>query len=138
MKLPQFPLARLNLPKLKQFARINWLPLSGFALFTTVALWFGFTFLADAVYFNDPRHQDQELKGWMTPQYIMMSYELPRDVVIEVLEVSEKPGPGRRMRDVALAQGLTLDELTDKVREAAEEYRDEHEEDEDDDEGEDE
>lgn len=114
---------QLNKPKLKKFLRVHWLPVGGFVLFSTLAVWFGFTFMADAIYFNDPKHKDEELKAWMTPRYIVMSYELPREVVFEVLELSGEPGPGWRMSSVAAAQDMTLDELAAKVREAAKTYR---------------
>ncbi|MEP4431283.1 MAG: hypothetical protein ABJ349_03685 [Hyphomicrobiales bacterium] len=114
----------MNLPNLKLFARRHWLPIGGFVLSLGIAVWFGFTFLADAIYFNDPRHKDAALERWMTPRYVVLSYELPRSVVAEVLELtSEDEGKRRRLGKIAERMDLTLDELTQKVREAAQTYR---------------
>lgn len=115
-----------NLPqeKLKQFARKYWLPLSGFFVSSGLALYFGFTFMADAIYFNDPRHQDSDLQGWMTPRYIMLSYDIPMPLVLDALGLDESVlGQGLRLENIATNQGDTLSELTEKIREVAENYR---------------
>lgn len=114
----------MNLPKLKLFARRHWLPIAGFALSLGIAVWFGFTFLANAIYFNDPQHKDAALERWMTPRYVVLSYELPRSVVADVLGLTTADeGKRRRLGDVAENMDLTLDELTQKVRDAAQAYR---------------
>lgn len=114
----------MNLPKLKLFARRHWLPIAGFALSMGIAVWFGFTFLADAIYFNDPRHKDAALERWMTPRYVVLSYDLPRPVVAEILDIEQdQEGKRRRLGRIAEDMDLTLDELTQKVRTAADAYR---------------
>ncbi|MGR0280257.1 hypothetical protein ACUM5Y_14565 [Marinomonas dokdonensis] len=119
---------KVNTPKLRSFALANWLPISGFFTFLAISLWFGFTFLADAIYFNDPDHQDNELKGWMTPKYVELSYELPRPIVLEALGLPEKPGSRVRMGKIASSQGISLEVLTERVRLAAADYRQNQEE----------
>ena len=79
--------------------------------------------MADLIYFNDPRHQDETLRPWMTPRYVVMSYDLPRSVVAEVLELPRDGGPRERMDNIAERLGLSLDELTARVRVAADTYR---------------
>ena len=114
----------VNIERTRKFVRQHWLPIGGFVLSLAFALWFGFTFLADAIYFNDPRHKDVALKRWMTPRYVVLSYDLPRSVVAEILELGPPPeGRRRRMGDIAAEKGISLDELTMLVRSAATAYR---------------
>ncbi len=114
----------MNVRQLLAFARQNWLPTSVFVIALAAFLLFSGRFVADFIYFNDPKHQDQALKGWMTPRYIGMSYSLPKDVVFDALGLEEKQkGPRKHMRDIAAEKGMTLDEMTEVVRQAAEEFR---------------
>ena len=80
--------------------------------------------MAEAIYFNDPRHKNANLQGWMTPRYVVLSYDIPRDVALEVLGLDQE-ATGRRlhMRDIAQLQQIDLAELTQRVRIAAENYR---------------
>lgn len=104
------------------FAKKNWPVVVVFAASSIAALWFGVSAVLDLIYFNDPRHKDEALKGWMTPRYVVMSYELPRGVVADALGLSE--GQGRvRLKKLAEDQGLTLQELTERVRAAADAHR---------------
>lgn len=117
-------LKNIQQEKLKQFARKHWLLISGFVVSTGLALYFGFTFMADAIYFNDPRHQDSDLKGWMTPRYIMLSYDIPMPLVLDALGLDESViGQGLRLENIAAEQEFSLAELTEKIRSVTEEYR---------------
>lgn len=107
----------------RQFARQNWMLLSVFLLATVVALWFLIGIALDFIYFNDPRHQDADLKPWMTPRYIVMSYDLPRPLVLEILGLPEIGGERRSLGRIAADQNMTLDELTELVRKSADAYR---------------
>lgn len=104
------------------FARKHWLAMAVFSAATLTCVWFAASFVLDLIYFNDPRHQDEALRAWMTPRYIVMSYDLPRPIVAEVLDL---PPDGSRLKmdTIAADLGLTLDELTERVRAAAELYR---------------
>jgi len=109
--------------KALQFARQNWQLLAVFLVSIGVACWFLAGVVLDLVYFHDPRHQDQPLQAWMTPKFVVMSYDLPRDVVADLLDLPEG-GPGSlTMADIAREQGVTLGELTDIVRSAADAHR---------------
>ena len=110
-------------PKLRHFLKENWLLVS----LTIVALaaigWFGSRFLLDFLYFNDPRNVDVTLRGWMTPRYIVLTYDLPRPFVREVLELPTEGSGGQRLKFIADNLGLTMEELTEHVRDAAAQYR---------------
>ena len=91
-----------------------------------VGLWFVADMFMDFLYFNDPQHQDAALKPWMTPRYVVMSYDLPRAEVAEILGLTTEDQRGMTMRDIAVLNDMSLDELTEKVRTMAETYRSEN------------
>lgn len=105
------------------FIKDNWIVLTVFAASSLAAAWFAINFLLNVIYFNDPRHQDEALKAWMTPRYVVMSYDLPRQVVADVLALPEGGPQGRKMDEIAKDMDLTLDELTVLVRQAADAHR---------------
>lgn len=93
-------------------------------LATLAALYFAGKIVSDIIYFNDPKHRDQDLKNWMTPHYVVMSYQLPRPLVSEIFQLEENKGKRRNMRYIAERLDMSLEELTALVRQSAEEYRD--------------
>ena len=111
-------------PQLRTFARRNWLSLLALSVAALVGLWLCVSMVADFIYFNDPRHQDEALKPWMTPRYVGLSYALPRPVVAEALGLTVETLHGQRMTDIADSLDLDLDALTERVRSAAEAHRD--------------
>ena len=110
-------------PSLLTFLKQNWLIVGMLSVACIAVLWFGGSMVRDIVYFNDPANQDKDLRGWMTPRYIVMSYDLPRSVVADVLELSSIDQRRILLRDVADEMGVTMDELTDMVRATAAEHR---------------
>ncbi|WP_062763186.1 hypothetical protein [Falsirhodobacter sp. alg1] len=106
-----------------RFGRENWLPLVVFVATTILALWFGTHFLKDLIYFNDPRNVDVDLKGWMTPKFIVMTYDLPRPLVFDFLHLEPGADDRRHLRQVAQDLGISMEELTAAIRERAAIYR---------------
>ena len=105
------------------YAKENWVAMLVLCLSSIAVIWFVGSVLFALIYFNDPRHQDEALKGWMTPRYVVMSYDLPRGIVAVLLDLPAG-GPGDLTLDViAQGLGLTLDELTTLVRDAAAAHR---------------
>lgn len=110
-------------PKILRFLKENRLLVS-LTMAALVAIgWFGSRILLDSLYFNDPRNVDVALRGWMTPRYIVLTYDLPRPFVREVLEIPADGPGGQRLKFVAENLGLTMEELTERVRDAAMQYR---------------
>ena len=95
----------------------------GFFLSIITAVFISATYLADAIYFDDPRHQNVELRAWMTPRYVAHSYDLPRNVLLNILEIQPETNFTKGMDTIAENLGLTLEELTVKVKTEAEVYR---------------
>lgn len=92
-----------------------------------VACWFAFQFVATFLFLHDPRNSDGDLKAWMNPHFVMEMYDLPRSVVLEILERPEDEMGGVRLGLVAEELGISLEELTDRVRERTATYREQAE-----------
>ncbi len=110
-----------SLRNLWAFAIQNLLLVGSAIISLAVVIWVVGSLALDFIHFNDPRHQDRALKGWMTPRYVVMSYDLPRPLVLELLQLER--GERKMMRDIADEMGMTIDELTRIVRDAAARYR---------------
>ena len=110
-------------PKMARFLRKNWLLVSVTVVVFAGVGWFGVQILLDFLYFNDPRNVDVALKGWMTPRYVVLTYDLPRSLVRDILELPPDGPGGLRLGRIADNMGLTMEELTARVREAAAQYR---------------
>ncbi|MBU2957634.1 hypothetical protein Q4511_01150 [Paracoccus sp. 1_MG-2023] len=112
----------MNSRQLIGFARANWAALLILGCASAALIWFATGFALDlARHDNVPLH-DQALKPWMTPRFVVMSYDLPREVVADVLELPPT-GPGRlKLGTIAREMGVTMEELTERVRDAADMY----------------
>ncbi len=104
-------------------ARRNWRLVGVFLAALCVVLFFASRVFLDFLYFNDPRNVDVDLKPWMTPRFVVMTYDLPRPLVFEILALDLEADRGLRLRQVAERHGLTMEELTARVRDAAKIYR---------------
>ena len=109
-------------PKFYRFIKSNKWFVAGLLVSLITLISVTVTLLADAVYFNDPRHKNVELEAWMTPRYVTLSYELPRPIVLELLGIEEGKKFPRRLDRLAESLGITLEELTEKVRIAKKAY----------------
>lgn len=62
--------------------------------------------------FPPPPEAGAPVAGWMTPGYIGHGWDLPRDVVAEVLGVDPKSGIGRQSLDaIARERGVPVETL---------------------------
>ena len=60
----------------------------------------------------------------MTPRYVALSYDLPPPVVRELLGIEKGVNRPGRLDRIADNLGLSLDELTERVRQAAAQHKD--------------
>lgn len=80
--------------------------------------------ISSTIYWMDPDHQDQALAGWMTPRYVMRSYQLPPDVLGPALFLVKGATPRRISLDrIAAENGMTLDDLQIRIDAATEQMR---------------
>ena len=88
---------------------------------------FGVRTLHATLYWMDPAHQDQPLAGWMTPRYVAQSYRLPPEAFGPALFLAPDTPPHRvSLSMIAAENGVTLDDLQDRVDAAAAAWRAEH------------
>lgn len=85
-----------------------------------VTVFFAVRMIVFTIYWSDPAHHHQPLEGWMTPRYIVHSYDLPPEVVQEALNLKEKVRKRRTLAEIAHDTGLSLEEMTRRVERAAE------------------
>lgn len=105
--------------------RDNKLLVGGFVLALAVMVFFVIRSVAFWIYWADPAHRNQEIEPWMTPRYVAHSWHVPPDVVVEALDLA--PG-GRRitMAEIAEREGVSLDEIAERVVAAIEAERAAH------------
>ena len=83
-----------------------------------LAGYFAFGFLAEVIYFNDPRHQNQALQPWMTLRYVSLSYRIPPEILTDALGYAGELGGRLRVTEVAEETGMTLEEMQSRIAEA--------------------
>lgn len=95
-----------------------------FGLALALTLFFAIRAVAFLIYWSDPAQRDQRIEGWMTPRYVVKSWRLPPEVMIEALGEGPMPGKRRTLADIATDQGITLEELAARIALAAQDHRD--------------
>lgn len=100
------------------------IPFVAFVTLLCVAGYFAFNAIEAAIYWNDPRHQDQPLAAWMTPRYVAQSYDIPPRVLGPALFLDPGDPPRRRrLEDIAAENRVTLDTLQQRINEATAAFR---------------
>lgn len=90
-------------------------------LAVAVLVIFAWQFAAQAIYFNDPTHQNPALELWMSPRYVGRSWDLPPPVVFDIMQMDHDTPPHdgpRTLTEVLSRTGLTLEELQARVESA--------------------
>lgn len=72
------------------------------------------------IYWSDPAHHEQPIEGWMTPRYIMHSWKVPPEVVLDAIGRPAMPGKRQNLDEIAEQQGISTEELIDRVTRAVE------------------
>ncbi|GAB5445665.1 hypothetical protein [Gymnodinialimonas sp.] len=105
------------------WTKAPWLT-TAFALAVALTLFFAISAILDAIYWADPRHIDQEIAGWMSPGYVALSWDVPREVMIEAVNRAPGGGGPHRLEDIAAEQGVPLDALITRIEAAIQAHRD--------------
>ncbi len=95
-----------------------------FSLALLLVLFFAVKFVSHAIWLHDPAHQNPDLEAWMRPRYVAMTYHVPPKVMREdILRIGPPPKDRGKepitMGDIAAQRGITLEELTQIVRDGA-------------------
>lgn len=92
------------------------------ALFLALALILVGDAAAEAVYFALPANNDRPLELWMSPRFVGQSWDLPRPIIFDIMQIDDSAGPEgypHTLAEVLERTGLTLADLQNRV-EAAE------------------
>lgn len=93
------------------------------AIALAAGVFFGTRTVSSWVYWNDPAHRDQPVAAWMTPRYVVHSWRIPREVVIDVLGDPERAEGFRNLEHLAQDRGIPVDVLILQITEAIEGFR---------------
>ncbi|WP_370312944.1 hypothetical protein [Sagittula sp.] len=96
---------------------------AGLALALLVALIFAARLAMGMAYWSDPGHQDQPIAPWMTPRFVAMSWDVPKEVVMETLDLSPDSSGPRRLSDLSEARGVPVEDLIAQLEAAIAAYR---------------
>lgn len=97
------------------FVKKNKIPFGILGISLLAFGYFSSGFVANLIYFADPRHQNQPLEGWMTPRYVGMSYDLPPHILDEVMELRPKVDKRKPLTQVTEDLDITLSELNERI-----------------------
>ncbi len=86
-----------------------------FTLALLVTVIFAVRSVVFVVYWSDPAHRNQPLEAWMTPRYVAQSYDVPVEVVAEMLAVAHQRQFRPTLRRLARQNGTDLDALKAKL-----------------------
>ena len=100
---------------LLSFIKQNYIPLGILSASLVALVFFSWGFIANLIYFADPRHQNQPLESWMTPRYVGMSWDLPPHVIDQVMELRPHIDKRKHLDEVVEDLGITLEELNERV-----------------------
>ena len=102
--------------------RLPWLRIAfGLALIATLV--FGARLVTQAVYWNDPRHQDQAIEGWMRLGYVARSWDVPPEILRDATGLPLAQTGGRTLDDIAQRLEVSLPELIETLQRAIDGHR---------------
>lgn len=97
--------------------------MTAFALALLSTLFFGVNAAREAIYWADPRHVEQPIAGWMSPGYVGMSWDVPRNVMRDALALGPDE-PGRfPLQELADRRGVPLSEIIAQIETAIAAHR---------------
>ncbi|MCK0148735.1 hypothetical protein MWU54_01770 [Marivita sp. S6314] len=97
-----------------------------FVLAVCLTLWFGGRTAVHAVYWADPKHQNQQIEGWMTLGYVGKSWRVPRGTLKASIDEIWPDGERDRyppVHRIALETGLSEAEVIARLDAVIATYR---------------
>lgn len=88
-----------------------------------VAGFFAVQLVLNAIYWNDPRHQDMDIAPWMTPRFVAMSWGVPVPVVRSALDLPPPDGKPQPLQRIAQERGIAVEDLAQDLEAAILQYR---------------
>jgi hypothetical protein len=96
---------------------------TGFVLAFALTLVFAIRLTLSAVHWSDPDSRDAPIEGWMPLGYVARSWEIPRDVLAESLNLDPGTQPRRNLEQIAEDRGVPLETLVEVLRQAIAAHR---------------
>jgi hypothetical protein len=57
------------------------------SLVIAAVLYFGVRMVAFWIYWHDVTHHEQDITAWMAPNYISMSWQVPKEIILDALDM---------------------------------------------------
>ncbi|MBW4984671.1 hypothetical protein KZZ07_19195 [Mameliella sp. CS4] len=99
---------------------------AGLVVALLVAAFFAFRLVSGMMFWADPRHQDMTIAPWMSPRFVAMSWDVPREVVIEALQMTPDGQGPRPLARMAEERGVPVQALIDDLETAIADWRKTH------------
>lgn len=94
-----------------------------FVLALVAVVFFGMRTVHDAVRWGDRFGQEPVVAGWMTPRYIVRTWNIPPRLIADVLELKPGEAPRMTISELALERGMTPPELADALEQAIRDWQ---------------
>jgi len=101
----------------------RWLINTGFVLALALTLLFAMRITMTAMFWGDPSRTDQVIEGWMPVGYVAHSWDIPREVLVEALDLVTFESRGRSLNRLAESRGIPLEVLIAHIMATIETYR---------------
>lgn len=93
----------------------KWL-IAGFVLAAALTLFFAVRAAMFAVFWLDPHRDRHPVEPWMTPRYIVRTYDIPREVLAEALQLDEGDNPKMPLETLAKEHAIPVETLVSAVQ----------------------
>jgi hypothetical protein len=84
-------------------------------LCVVVAVFYGVRIALDMVYWNDPRHHEQQLEPWMTIGYVARSWKLDPSVLRDSLALAPGRTKAASLGNLARKKGMDFEVFAEDV-----------------------
>jgi hypothetical protein len=95
--------------------------LAAFVLAAAFACLFAVRTARHALYWG--RHRDEAIRPWMSVPYVARSYRVPPHVLYRAINLEPRPRDRRPLRELALEQKRSEEELAEELLKAVADFR---------------
>ncbi len=89
--------------------------LAGFAIAAVLTVFFVVRAIVFALFWMDPERGLHPVEPWMTPRYIARAYDIPREDLQAVLQLSPGETPRAPLEKLAAERGIPVQALIDEI-----------------------
>jgi len=88
----------------------------GFVLAAVLTLFFAVRAVMFAVFWMDPHRDRHPVEPWMTPRYIVQTYDIPREILAETLQLNAGDSPKKPLDALARERGVAPAAMVNAVQ----------------------